>query len=234
MSTTDPSQSGAPAQIPGWASVPEDELDRLEDETTATTIPPRPDPSSSSPSSSPPLEDQPAGEAPASSIPGSPPTDDGEDHPEPGAELSSYLEGELEELGASILDVAGRALNRIYRRRTQTSSRLWLATQDETEAFGAAAARIAARHLPDELAEDGDPADGLVLGSVALGYVLRNTAGLEAPGPELEAPGPSERSTFPFAQPAPPPAADTSGAQPADEAPPPVKLPVSTVISPDL
>lgn len=185
MSTTTPNPDAGPGHVPGWAAVEEDELERHDDELLeeGTPAPATPGPESSSPSPSPsapgPLDD---GEG-ASSTPGSRPTEEFENL-ESGAELSQYLEAELEELGASALDVAGRVLNRLYRRRTQTESRLWLATEEEAEAFGAAAARIAQRHMPEELAEDGDPADALVLGSVALGYVLRNTAGIEAPAPE--------------------------------------------------
>lgn len=187
MSTTTPNPDAGPGRVPGWAAVEEeDELERHDDELLeeypGTPEPATPGPESSSQSQSPSAAGPLVDEGEESSTPGSRPTDG---RPESGAELSQYLEAELEELGASALDVAGRVLNRLYRRRTQTESRLWLATEEEAEAFGAAAARIAQRHMPDELAEDGDPADALVLGSVALGYVLRNTAGIEAPGPEL-------------------------------------------------
>lgn len=213
MSTTTPSPDESPARVPGWASVGEEELERLDLEEEGSQAPPPADPQSSSPSPSPTPEGPLDGEPAASSTPGSPLTDDGT---ELGAEVSTYLAGELEELGASALDVAGRVLNRVYRQRTKTESRLWLATQEESEAFGQAAARIAERHLPDELVEDGDPADALVLASVALTYVLRNTAGLEAPAPE----GPSN-----VAYETPPaPQADTSPAAattvPTAEAPP--------------
>lgn len=226
-----PSPDDGRAQVPGWAAVEgELELEHPDDleESPEAGAPPPP---SSSPSPQRPAEESPdAGQA-ATSTPGSRPTEDDDDRPPPGAEISSYLDAELEELGASIFDIAGRALNRLYRRRTQTESRLWLATPEESEAFGAAAARIAERHMPEELAEDGDPADAMVMGSVALGYVLRNTAGEEAPISGNET----------FAEPANRPVSgnvDTSGQageQPPAAAPAQVAaLPTSTVITPDL
>jgi hypothetical protein len=227
MSTTSPSPDDGRGQVPGWAETHPEDLERLDD----LEDPPPPAPASPSlPSSGPRPSNQPAGpldgEPAATSIPGSPPTDD-DDLLEPGAEISSYLADELEELGASVFDVAGRAANRLYCRRTRTQSRLWLATDEEAAAFGAAAARIMNRHIPDELAEDGDVSDALVMGSVAFGYVLRNTAGQEAPAPE--GPGPVAYETPPAPAPAPGPA-DTS---PAAAGPAPI-VPAPSVLTPDL
>lgn len=115
-------------------------------------------------------------------------------------------------------------MNRMVRiRRRGQPTRRWIVTDEEAEAFAAPAARIAERHLPEEL-KQGDAKDVVVMGSVAVEYGVRNMADLEAPPPapapqpeaHLHEPGP------PPPAPAPPLAAVPSGAQPsaaAEEAP---------------
>jgi hypothetical protein len=69
--------------------------------------------------------------------------------------------------------VGSVALNKFFEKRTKTRTNRWLATEEETQAFGEALGRIASRRIPDELAEKGDTADYLILGEVVFNYGLR-------------------------------------------------------------
>ena len=227
MSTTTPNPEPDRARVPGWAPIPDEVLDDrpgddpipgdppATDPTDATTPPPasfdqpNPNPREAGPDTGP----------ADPSTPGSPLTDDfGADGPGRPVELSPHLDDELGALGASLADVAGRIINRAYRARTKTESRLWLVTDEEAEAFGAAASRIAARRIPDELAEEGDASDALIMGSVALGYALRNFAGEAAPGP-IPADWSGTAPPPPSPQPAPPPDQPDQPPQPAPAGP---------------
>jgi hypothetical protein len=116
-------------------------------------------------------------------------------------ELSADLERGLVNLAGGTFEILGTLANRAYRARTRTQSRLWLVTDDEAEDFGAAAGRIAGRHIPDELKE-GDGADVLVMASVGLNYGQRNLAGID----DREADGLAPAQPQHVAAPPPPPA----------------------------
>ena len=125
--STIPSPDAGPAPVPGFLpmdlddELPEEELD-LEPSTT-TGPPPPPSPTSSTPPDPLPADGDLDAGPPASSTQGSRPTDR---RPAPsGEEISTYLEDELEELGANAFDAAGRLANRADRARTHTRSRLW-------------------------------------------------------------------------------------------------------------
>ena len=84
---------------------------------------------------------------------------------------------ELGNLGGGALEIMGVAMNKFMARRTKAQSTLWLATDDEIEAFGEAAARIADRKIPEQFKE-GDSGDLIVMGSVLVSYAGRNLAGI--------------------------------------------------------
>lgn len=132
--------------------------------------------------------------------------------------ISDELHAELENLTGGVFELAGVAINRVVKMRSRSNTRLWLVTEEEAEDFGTAAARILERRVPEELAE-GDGADVLIMGSVLLGYGMRNAAGQAAPVPEgTEAP-PSYAGPPPASQP-PPQSAEPPQAQPSAAASP--------------
>lgn len=136
-----------------------------------------------------------------------------DDDPPPVA-ISADLATELENFSGGLFELAGLAVNRVARARQKSNTRLWLVTEEEAEDFGAAAGRIAARRIPDELKE-GDGADALIIGSVLLGYGMRNVAGVT--GPELDQatrPAPPLPDLAAERQAAPPPPAPPATALP--------------------
>jgi hypothetical protein len=202
-------------ELPGFdqADLPDPLEDELLDEPES--LQESPAPSTTSPSPSQPLSAPGSSPTPSRSTKGSTDPD-----PDPDLELAEGLEF----LAGGLFDLFGQTMNRMarVRRRGQPTNR-WIATDDEIEKFAEPAARIAERHLPDEL-KGGDAKDVIVMGSVAVEYGVRNLADLEAvppapapqPVPHLHEPGP------PPPAPAPPPVAVPSGAQPsaaAEEAP---------------
>ena len=83
------------------------------------------------------------------------------------------------------------------------------------------------RHIPEELRANGDAADVLIMGSVAVGYVMRNSAGVDVDQAAEPAPGrPPDTSVAPAPQPTGPPPAPPSQQVPTAPAP--------SVIIPDL
>lgn len=129
--------------------------------------------------------------------------------------ISAELRDELENLTGGAFELAGLAANKFMQRRTRSNTRLWIVSEDEAEDFGAAAGRILARRVPEELAE-GDGADAVIIGSVVLGYAMRNIAGQPAPalpGEELRVQAPPQPG--PTAQEAPSPPAVAPPAAPA-------------------
>lgn len=138
--------------------------------------------------------------------------------PPPPAPLSAELEEELENLAGGLFELGGMVMNRVSRaRRPGIPSRLWLVSEQEAEDFGAAAGRIAGRRVPEEL-KSGDGADVLIMGSVLLGYGMRNVSGVTVPEP---AGGGAGSPTTAEPPPTPPPAAGSVSAPPAAPPPPP-------------
>jgi hypothetical protein len=193
------------AELPDLPEGQDDPLDEPESHQASAA------PSTTSPSPSPPPSGPASRETPSPSTTGS---------TEPDLELAEGLEF----LAGGLFDLFGQTMNRMARvRRRGQSTQRWIATDDEIVKFAEPAARIAERHLPDDL-KGGDAKDAIVMGSVAVEYGVRNLADLEAvppaPAPQPEAhlhePGP------PPPAPAQPPPAVPSGAQPsaaAEEAP---------------
>jgi hypothetical protein len=114
--------------------------------------------------------------------------------------VSIDVADELENLGGTLFEGFGVVMNKTMNKRNHTPrSTLWLVSQEEAEAFGAAAARVAERHLPEELT-DGDGGDALVMASVVFGYAMHNAMGITwddlqngtqlGPQPDAPAPGP--------------------------------------------
>jgi len=137
-------------------------------------------------------------------------------------------------------------VNKAAQRRSHTNTRLWLATEEEAQAFGDALGRIAARRIPEELAgADSDGADLIVMGATTLGYVVRNGMGVDdqaaariAEGLPPTPPAPAPPSSTP---PPPAPAPAPVSVQPTSQGPPPTAhyetAPAETaplLISPDV
>jgi hypothetical protein len=93
------------------------------------------------------------------------------------------VDGSLEQLGAGLSHLVGLAANKVANRtamaRGHQPSQRWLMTDDEAAAIGGALGRLGANHVPEEL-ESGDAGELLVIGSVAIGYTMRNLAGISA------------------------------------------------------
>ena len=192
-----PTPRHAPAQddLPGFAPASHEE------ELPGELLPGSPTPSTTS-------------ESPSPSAPGSAtsPTRTGSTtgsiEPEPDPEptpLDPEVADGLRYLAAGAFDIVGQLINRAVRiRRRNPADTLWLVAEDEAERFSVLAARIAERHLPEEL-RSGDAADVIIMGSVGLEYAGHNLAGI--PGVEYDgAPAPAA----PQAAPPPPP---SGGAQ---------------------
>src|ERR1700691_1248688 len=81
--------------------------------------------------------------------------------------VAAAVEDELENLSGGLFELLGMVVNRFVKFRSKTETTLWLVTEEESDDFGEAAARLALRHIPDELTE-GDGGDLLIMGSVAL------------------------------------------------------------------
>lgn len=91
------------------------------------------------------------------------------------SEPSPEVDEALEQLGEGIAHLAGLVANKATKRKDDR----WLMLPDEAHAIGGALGRIGARQVPAELV-DGDGGDLLTIGSVALGYTMRNLAGISA------------------------------------------------------
>lgn len=154
-------ESAEPADLPGFRPSTTPEEDLHPDETTQS---PGPDTTSGQPTEDP---SPPAGAQRPASERSSP------------VSISAELHDELENLTGGVFELAGVAINRLVKIRSRSNTRLWLVTEEEAEDFGTAAARILERRVPEELAE-GDGADVLIMGSVLLGYGMRNFSGQPA------------------------------------------------------
>ena len=166
---------------------------------------------------------QPPYREPASTVP------DSASQPSPISISPEDFEDELTNLGANAFELGGIAINRFMRKRNRTPlSTLWLATDDEAEAFGGAVSRMALRRVPEELRQ-GDPADLIVMGSVVVGYAMHNMAGVD--GATMEHPQrPGEHSPPPTQAPPPPaPPAPTPGPTAPVEAEPATPTPPSVI-----
>jgi hypothetical protein len=87
------------------------------------------------------------------------------------------LEQALEQFGSGVAHLAGMVANKAHCRRIRALDEKWIMLEDEASTIGGALARIAGRQVPSELTE-GDGGDLLVIGSVALGYTMRNLVGV--------------------------------------------------------
>ncbi len=174
-------EPGELADLPGFRQSPEEEPESHPDEATS--------PADQSTTSPPPEESpSPPEAAPAAASDRSSPVS-----------ISAELRDELENFSGGLFELAGLAANRVMQRRTHSNTRLWIVTEEEAEDFGAAAGRILARRVPEELAE-GDGADALIMGSVLLGYSMRNVSGQPAAIPansELAAPPQARQAPAP-------------------------------------
>lgn len=157
-------------EIPGFAPVgPTADPIPWEDETEDLTAPdPTPsDPTPSSTSTPPPTPPKPdpstGGSTPGLSQ----------------VSISEAVDDALVDLGGNLFATVTMLANRAAQKRTRTQTRAWIATDEETEIIGQALARIAERHAPDELTEEGDVSDAFVIGSTMLGYAIRNVAGID-------------------------------------------------------
>jgi hypothetical protein len=101
----------------------------------------------------------------------------GRSSPESIDSITDAFSEELGNFGAGAFELLGVAMNKVMSKRTKTRSTLWLATDDELEAFGEAAARIADRKIPEQFKE-GDAGDAIVMASVLISYGGRNLAGI--------------------------------------------------------
>jgi hypothetical protein len=160
---------------------------------------------------------------PTTSTQNPPPPDEPTRPPKTPPSSPTSIDPEVDEalagLGAGAFHVLGVMVNKAAQRRNHSNTRLWLATEDEANAFGDALGRIAARRVPEELA-DGDGADLLVMGSVALGYGIRNGMGVADNDPRLTGeapPAPAHSSESPA--PAPPPPERRTMVQPVQQGP---------------
>ncbi len=207
LSPTDPSRNPTPRDLDPAATL-----------DPSTTSPPSP----SSPTS--PTRPIP----PSASTSSTTSTDaDGDDGGRQPPEISEELDEALAGLGAGAFHVAGVLVNKAAQRRSHTNTRLWLATEDEAQAFGDAMGRIAARRVPEELAGDTDGADILVMGATALGYVVRNGMGVDLDEAERIAAGiPADHSSpapVPHSsEPEPVATPPRTMVQPAGQGPPPL------------
>jgi hypothetical protein len=192
------------ADLPGFRPSPPEEAELHPDETI-------PEATDQPATSSPPMDPEPPSLPPAA-----PAAASGRSSP---VSISAELRDELENFSGGVFELAGLAANRVVQRRTHSNTRLWLVTEEEAEDFGAAAGRILARRVPEELAE-GDGADALIMGSVILGYAMRNVTGnvTQPPGEEL-APGVAYQPPPPAPQP-PPRAAEQEAPSPPAAASP--------------
>lgn len=157
--------------------------------------------------------------------------------------ISEELTDGLGNFGEAIFEVGGTALNKYFNKRNHTNSTLWLVTDEEAEAFGNAAARIAARKVPEEL-QEGDPADAIIMASVLVRYGVRNITGLSRE--EMTGGPPPGPAGFNPQQAPPPPTAPPPRQPPAPAAAPtvhtgttldgiePATPPPPDVISPDI
>ncbi|HEX3947720.1 MAG TPA: hypothetical protein VHW47_08435, partial [Acidimicrobiales bacterium] len=195
MSTTSEEELEA---VPGFAQVPvhdlapelsPDDPSPLENEAPPTTSPPN--------LSGPPL--------PASAIPSTTTSSRTSTDPPAKAQkpLGDHLNDALADFGNNTFVIGAAIVNRGVQAKTKSQTKRWLATEAEAEAFGAAAARIAARHAPDELREEGDMADAAVMGTVAVSYLTRNLLSVGEPN-EATVGVQMPATAAPLAQPAPP------------------------------
>ncbi len=206
-----PNQTQPPAdeaELPGFRTPQSPGPDHHPDELSPTL--PGPSTTSSPPTSASPSPPAGAPDDSSRSTTGS--TD--EDHP---VKLSEELRDELENFSGGLFELAGLAVNKMMKARTHSNTRLWLVTEDEAEAFAAPAGRIAARRVPEEL-QEGDGADALIMGSVLLGYGMRNLTGVtdeELARREGAVPAeswPAEQAAPPPPPPPPAPPPTTAGA----------------------
>lgn len=174
------SQSDALGDLPGFRPMEETELPPLEESDEVDEGPSLPESmdlsTTSPPSTTHPPAASPGERTRSTSSQGSTDDDERPPPPRPAVSLSGELEEELVYLTGGAFETVGAVLNRLERRRTRSATRMWLVSQEEAERFGTAAGRIAGRHIPDEL-KQGDGADLVIMGSVALGYVQGNLAG---------------------------------------------------------
>lgn len=221
MPKNPPHPAGELGALPGFKAAASPEEEEHPDELSPS---PGPSATSSPPASSPSPSDEESG---ASTSSGTAFTDEPPPPPpRPTVSVSAELAAELENFSGGLFELAGLAANRLVRARQHSNTRLWLVTEEEAQDFGAAAGRLAARRIPDELKE-GDGADVLIMGSVLLGYGTRNVMGVT--GPDLAAaaerpagsPTGREAPAAPAQQPPPPPAYAEELPPPAAPAPPP-------------
>lgn len=126
------------------------------------------------------------------------------------------LQQALEQFGSGVANLAGFVANKAHCKRARTLDDKWIMLDVEASTIGEALARIAGRQVPKELTE-GDGGDLLAIGSVALGYTMRNLVGVS-----LDDIARFERGEMPIeaqAQEAPPPAQQAPPADP--HSPPP-------------
>jgi hypothetical protein len=123
--------------------------------------------------------------------------------------------------------LATAALNKLAEARTKQKTTRWLATQDEVEAFGGAAGRVARRRVPQELLDSNEnAADFIIMGEVVVTYGARTLLNLS---PE-EAAQAAQEYIEAQARPAPAPGPE-EGPQAAAQAPPTAPAP-RTVVGP--
>jgi hypothetical protein len=197
--------------LPGFGPAQIPEPDDLDEELLEEQFPGQEShPTSTAPSTTSPSQSRPPPAPESREIP-SPSTTGSTEHDEDLAEGLEFLAGGLFEL-------FGQTMNRMarVRRRGQRTGR-WLVSDDEAEAFAEPVARIAERHLPDEL-KTGDAKDVVIAGSVALEYGVRNMADLEEPTAALP-PQQQQRIQEPGPPPPAPPPVEPA-AQPRSQAGP--------------